>query len=484
MGIKDRCALLARLAAEPSESEWIEFKHNHASPDDIGKYISALSNSVMLAERERGYLVFGVENNTRKLLGTKMTLAEKKKGGENLINWLSRMIEPRIHMEFLDFECKGKSFAVIIIEPTYDRPVEFKSEPYIRIGENTKKLRDYPQKMRAIWLATGKRRFEDGVAYSHASEKDVFDLLDVEAYYTLTERPKERTKAQRIETIIKAGALLKNIEGSYDILNLGAILLAKDITKFPSVSNKAARVVKYSGTNRRKSEFEKQGVRGYAVGFAGMMKFTMRHLDLGQERIVDGVRITKMLPPVAVEEVVANALVHQDFTAIGVGPLVEIFDNRVEVSNPGSPLIDTERMIDERKSRNEKLASAMRELGICEERGGGLDKTLLELEAYGLPAPYFLPSKEGLRVVMFCETDFRKLNKGDRINICFYHCVIRWIEHDYMSNSSLRERFGLSKKQYQTATAVINDTIKAGKIAPADTSQAKRSAKYVPKFAS
>jgi predicted HTH transcriptional regulator len=66
---------------------------------------------------------------------------------------------------------------------------------------------------------------------------------------------------------------------------------------------------------------------------------------------------------------VANALIHQNFFITGAGPMVEIFDDRMEISNPGKSLLNAERfLVTPPKSRNETLSSLMRRLGVCEER--------------------------------------------------------------------------------------------------------------------
>ena len=93
---------------------------------------------------------------------------------------------------------------------------------------------------------------------------------------------------------------------------------------------------------------------------------------------------------VAVRELVANALIHQDFSITGAGPMVEIFEGRIEVTNPGEPLVATDRFLDSPpKSRNESLASLMRRFRICEERGSGIDKVVSQIELYQLPPPLF-----------------------------------------------------------------------------------------------
>jgi predicted HTH transcriptional regulator len=214
-----------------------------------------------------------------------------------------------------------------------------------------------------------------------------------------------------------------------------------------------------------------------------MISHMMKNLP-AEEKYIRGVRRTiSIYPEIAIREIVANALIHQDFTISGASPFIEIYSDRIEVTNPGNSLINVDRILDERRSRNEKLASTMRELGLCEERGGGLDKTLIEVELRGLPAPEFNSSKDSMRVVLFGPRTFAQMSKRERERSCFYHCVLRWIINDYMSNSSLRERFSLPPEEYQAVSAVISDAVRAGRIAPADPNQGKRNARYVPYWA-
>ncbi|MFT2215450.1 ATP-binding protein [Rhizobium giardinii] len=126
--------------------------------------------------------------------------------------------------------------------------------------------------------------------------------------------------------------------------------------------------------------------------------------------------------------------------ATGVGPVVEIYDNRIEVSNPGNSLISTDRILDERRSRNEKLAATMRSFGLCEERGGGLDKTLIEIEAEHLPAPDFISSENSMRVVLFAPKSFNNTGKctADEDHSRAGSCCHRHYTNDSASSTSQR----------------------------------------------
>ena len=177
MATSDPKALLRRLLREPRECAWLEFKHNNCDPELIGRTVSACANAAMLSDRDRAFLVWGIENKTKRKLGTAVEINSLRKGSENVTNWLSRMIEPRLMMEFLDFDDDNKKFAIIAIEPTYDRPVKFAGTEYIRIGESIKSLKEFPEHERTLWLATGRRKFENAVALTHQTSDEVMEKL-------------------------------------------------------------------------------------------------------------------------------------------------------------------------------------------------------------------------------------------------------------------------------------------------------------------
>ncbi len=187
-------SLLRRLLEEGAEREWLEFKHNNSDPEEIGRCISAAANASMLAGRDRAFIVWGIQNESKKRVGTKVRLSEIKKGNVNLANWLSQVLEPRLALEFLTFEDEGKLFSILTIDPAYDRPVRFSGTEYIRVGENIKPLRDFPEHERSLWLVTGRHKFESAIALHHQKDDDVLDKLDIDAYYRLLNEKKPATK--------------------------------------------------------------------------------------------------------------------------------------------------------------------------------------------------------------------------------------------------------------------------------------------------
>lgn len=391
------------------------------------------------------------------------------------------MISPALLMDFEDSEIDGKTFSIIKVEPTYSRPVQFMSNAYIRIGENIKKLHEFPEHERAIWIATGHRNFESALALTNQSAEQIFQLLDIDAFYKLSQEEKPQNNDEVLRRLSSGDFLMDDMEGGHHITNLGAILFARDITKFPTIASKSVRVIKYIGTDKREAGEEIEGKKGYAVGFGGLLQHVLRAVP-SNEQYINGVRTkVPVYPEIALREIIANALIHQDFVISGAAPVVEIYSNRIEIINPGHSLIQVDRIIDDRRSRNEKLALAMRHLGLCEERGGGLDKVLIEIENRRLPVFDIQPSEHSMRFVLPGPKLFGDFTKEEKLNACFWHCVLRYcITRDYMSNTTLRERFSLPPEEYQAVSAIISESIERGRIKAADPHQGNRNAKYVP----
>ena len=191
-----------------------------------------------------------------------------------------------------------------------------------------------------------------------------------------------------------------------------------------------------------------------------------------------------MFPAIAIRELAANALIHQDFSVTGAGPMVEVFDRRLEVSNPGEPLIDTTRFLDSQPhSRNESLASLMRRLNICEERGTGIDKIVQAIEARGLPAPVFETPSGSTRASLFAYKPFREMDHRERLQACYMHACLRHVTQEPMTNSSLRERFGIEVRNASTVSRILADAVDEGLIVVADPAAGPRLRRYLPFWA-
>jgi ATP-dependent DNA helicase RecG len=203
------------------------------------------------------------------------------------------------------------------------------------------------------------------------------------------------------------------------------------------------------------------------------------------EVIMDGVRMdNRAFPELAVRELVANALIHQDLSISGTGPMVELFDDRLEVTNPGVPLLDPLRFIDSApRSRNEHIGRAMRNHGICEERGSGWDKVAFEVEYHQLPPPSVEVSGESTRVSLFAPRPLSEMDRPERVRAVYQHACLCWVSHQHTTNASVRKRFGIDKRNSAQASRIIREAVEERLIVAHDPSVGPRSLRYVPFWA-
>ncbi len=458
-------SLVRELCKLPHETEWLEFKQNNADPCEIGEYLSALANAAAYNGKAFAYLVWGVEDREHRIVGTRFDPATSKKGNEPLESWLLRLLTPKIHFRFHEVLLEGLRVVLLEIGRAFRHPVRFQNEAYIRIGSVKKPLKEAPDRERALWRIFDQTPFEDLVAVEHAGADEVLRLLDYPAYFDLLELPLPANRDGILEALGGDGLITPCEASGWNITNLGAILFAKRLEDFRALRRKALRVIQYHGAGRTETMREQVIGKGYANGFEGLID-SVNGLLPTAEVIGPALRRTvPKFPPLAVRELIANALIHQDFFVTGAGPMVEIFDDRIEITNPGEPLVDTQRFVDTPpKSRNEALASLMRRFRFCEERGSGIDKVVAQIELFQLPAPLFETPEGFTRIVLFAHRSLKDMDKADRIRACYLHACLKWVLRGQMTNASLRERFGIEEKNKATASRLIREALDAGVI--------------------
>ena len=312
---------------------------------------------------------------------------------------------------------------------------------------------------------------------------EIVELLDSQTFFELLKLPYPTERAGVIDRLV-GERLIDEASGAYSVRRLGALLLAKRLNDFSDLSRKAPRVVVYTGTSKLDTRLDQTGTLGYAVGFQRLVRFIMTQLPQN-EVIEDALRKeVKLVPEIVIRELVANALIHQDFAIGGTSVMVEIYSNRVEISNPGEPVVPVERFIDGYQSRNERLADLMRRMGICEEKSSGIDRVVQAAEMYQLPAPDFRAGHRRTIVTIFGLKPFEDMDREERVRACYQHCALRWVMSELMTNQSLRERFGLPEAKAETASRIIRDTIRAQLVKAEDPeSGSKRYARYLPCWA-
>jgi ATP-dependent DNA helicase RecG len=464
---------LERWMHAPKETEHLEFKKVDSPTFDntrLYRYCVAIANE------GGGKLILGVTNKVpRVVVGT---------NSFNYPDGMKNKIFDKLHFVVEVEELKHPDGRVVIFHiPPRPRGMAYSLEGayWMRVGEELRamsddRLREIHNEGRPDWLME--------TARGGCKESDVIRLLDTQSYFDLLKLPYPATRDPVIEKFCSE-KLIINHGLTFSITNLGAILFAKKLDEFEGVYRKAVRVVVYGGANKLEtSRLIGPGIKGYAVSFESLIEFINSQLPSNE---VFGTALrteVKMFPQVAIRELVANALIHQDFNETGTCVTIDIYSDRLEISNPGVPIISPDRFIDEYQSRNEKLADLMRRFGICEEQGKGIDKVVNAAEVFQLPAPDFRVGERRTQAILFAHKDFEAMDGKDRVRACYQHCALRFLTNQKMDNQSLRERFKLPENRSETVSRIIRDAIEQGRIKPDDPANtSKRYAKYVPWWA-
>lgn len=370
--------LVKELCKLSDETGWVEFKHNNDNPYMIGQDISALANSAVIEDHSHAYMVWGIEDGTHNIVGTTIRLKQTKRGSQELENWLRYMLSKNADFEFCSLDIDNKHVELIIISKALGVPVTFEKMDYIRVGSYTKKINEFPLLQAQLWDRLRHERFEETFAIIDLSINQIVRLLNCDAYFDNLLVPTPSDLSGYAHYLEEDGIIQKLDNGLYAITNLGALLFAKKLSDFNRLSRKAVRIVQYEDNSRMSILKEETFIEGYAVGLEKIVKYIYTVLPTKEDPNSVRMITSSTFPLAAIREAVANALIHQDFFIAGSGPIIEIFTNRVEITNPGVPLIEINRIVDNPpKSRNEKLAALMRRLKMCEELGRGWDRMVI-----------------------------------------------------------------------------------------------------------
>lgn len=477
-------AIIDDLRKLPAEAPWAEFKENNPDGQMIGKLISALSNASRVADQHFAYVVWGVRDGDHVAVGTTFEPGTRRESGQPLDLWLAQRLQPAINFEFETVDYHGTRLVLLTIPAASSAPVEFDRTAFIRIGSATPRLSDHPERLRALWAKLQPYAWETGVAAQFLTGDEVLSRLDYASYFDLTAQPLPDNRTGIFDKLLADRLVQQDAGGHWNITNLGAVLFAKRLSDFsPSISRKAVRFVAYDGMSRADTVTHRQdGQRGYASGFKGLVEYIDGLLPRN-EHIGKAFREDRPLyPSIAIRELVANALIHQDMTIGGSGPLIELFADRMEITNPGQPLVSPDRFLDlPPRSRNEALASLMRRMRLCEEQGTGIDKVIFHVELHQLPPPDFRTEGDAVRTVLFAPRRFAEMTPDERIRACYQHAALRFVSGERMKNSTLCERFGIEPKNASQASVIIGQCQKAGLIRPADPAHPRSG--YVPFWA-
>jgi ATP-dependent DNA helicase RecG len=465
------------VPAEINELDWKAALSQKS--DRIAQHLSAFSNLP-----GGGFLVFGVQND-----GSLQSVEHSE--ASNIIQKLGNIARNNlahpVSIDHIITSYRDHSILLIHILENQMKPVHVRGgtiyDSYKRSAGQTVKMS--LAEVTSLVANSNSLSFEELGAMSDIREDDVLNFLDFDAFFRMASKNLPENKKAILDTLADEGLVRTHPTGAWDITNLGAILFAKDLRQFKTLKRKSVRIIVYSNTTKIDAIKEQEVERGYAAGFEGLIKYLMDQLPTN-EIIEHALREqTKMYPEKAIREFVANALIHQDLSISGMGIMIEIYTDRIEITNPGIPLVDTNRFIDTApKSRNEDMASLLRRLNICEERGSGIDRAIAAIENYQLPAPKFIREEDYTKVILYAHRQLTRMDKEDRVRACYQHCCLLYVSNQPTTNQSVRNRFNISEKNYPMASRIIQETISAGLIKYSDPEiKSKKHVTYIPYWA-
>ena len=463
MDWKERALALLKDSLEPVPSELneIDWKSGLSDKSDrLAQHISAFANHLY-----GGILVYGVNDDGSLFsLGKEQIEDIVKKLGNIAHNNLSNHIQ----IEHTVQEYNGENLLFIFIPEEQGKPVHLRGKDiyasYYRSGGQTLKMSTKQVQM-LIAKSMG-ISFEENTALDNLSQDQVLSLLDYQALYRILDKSVPKSADTILDKLSDMGYCSEK-NGSWTITNLGAILFARSLSSFPSISGREVVVRKYAGPNNRQLQHEQRGGLGYAVGFEGLIDYIM--MNTGNEVIDTSRNIEPTYPRVAIREFVANALIHQDFAIDGSPITIEIYINRLVITTPGAPLNNINRLLDlPPRSRNEKLAQSMLLLNICERRGSGVDRAIEAVEKMFLPPVKFQMLDDYTKITLFPQKSLSEMTKREKIMACYQHACLMFEDNVAINNQSIRERFGINKNQSYVASRILADAVEEKLIKPVD----------------
>lgn len=455
----------------PKEHQRLEFK-KAAQQYDTKKLCDYC---VAIANEGGGQFLLGIANDPPRPVTGSSAFPDTNDIAQKLFAWIGFRV---------DVEAVSHPDGRVVVFHVPSRPrgtaYDHDGKYLMRSGEELVPMSE--DRLRAIF-AEGKPDWLEEPSRSNLSGQDVVGLLDTQAYFELRKLAYPTTQEGVLERL-QQDRLVERDSSGFAIKRLGAILLAKRLSSFDDVARKAPRVVVYNGTSKVDTKLDQAGGMGYAAGFKNLVQFVMGQLPQN-EVIKDAIREEhKLVPDIVIRELIANALIHQDFTIGGASVMVEIYADRIEISNPGEPMVPGNRFIDGYQSRNERLADLMRRMGACEEKGSGIDKVVDTVEVFQLPAPDFTTTHNRTVAVVYGHRQFEAMTRADRTRACYQHAALKHVVRDHMTNKSMRERFGLGEEKSALVSQVIAAAIEEGLVKADETvGGSRRHARYLPFWA-
>lgn len=355
--------LLENLLAYNDEYEWLEFKENWFNKDEIGEFISAIANGAALNGKEFGFIVWGVNDKTKNVVGTTINF-DKDIDNEPYKHYLARNLSPKISFETKETIYNGKRIVVLIIPQSKSIITTFKNVGYIRIGSSKEKLSKYPEwEMRlSNTLINGFPTIVNIASPDYAQEL-TFEKLFM--YYGA------KGISLRIDTFEKT-LKLRNKDNKFNIM---AYILS-DQNEIP------IRVSVFSGIDKTAPLYSVKEFGNTCILYSmdKILEYgdAINIIQADERNRISERKDIPLFDYEAYHEAILNAFIHNKWLTLN-GPQISIFTDRIEILSHGGLAIDqdVEGFYNGTSIPvNEILASIFLQLRISERSGRGVPKII------------------------------------------------------------------------------------------------------------
>lgn len=478
---KKKCLELLEksLSPLPQELNELDWKASTCKPERMGRHLSAFANYT-----GGGYLVFGIEDGG---IIKGLTPKESELYASQIGNWSRDLVTPEVRTQIFSFEYKGKALLGVYVEEAFDKPVHKKNgsldDSYLRAGGQSRQMTR--GEVRQSMMSSRHQRFEELPASLPSTIlENWLDWFDFSEFLKRTRF--ESTAQERLFEHLFYHKLLIRVDQNFIPSNLAILTCAKDLSSFPSYERYAVRIIEYLDTTKMQAKKDLTIQLGVSLGLDLIVKQIAEALP-HSEIIQNATKIrTSAIPLIAIRELIINSIMHRDFSKTNSFITVEIFSDRIEITNPGGllPDISVDRLIDHPSiCRNEVFSDCLRKLGLAEERGSGVDNALGAIELWGLPPVIFESQRDYFKATILMPRKFNDMSKEERITAVYQHTCLNKLTGKRTTNSSLRERFKLSPDDTTKIGRLINDALEAKKIKLANPNASKRDFHYLPYWA-
>ena len=393
MSQADLVALVDRLRSEPHETEWLEFKGKACAPREIGEYFSALSNSAALKRKLRGYLVFGVENGTHRVVGTPFDPHRETYSNQALLVWLAMGLDPRVSFRVEVVEHPDGRVVLFDVEATHDRPVRFRNVAYIRVGSSKTELSKHPQMERELWSL---RTDWSALVCERAQLQDLDpDAVIMARKQFATKHPAQAGEASQWDDATYLGKAKLTIGGA--VTNAAVLLLGR-----PEAAAYLAPAVARISWLLRDEKNQEQDYEHFGTPLILQVDRVLKRIrNLTLRAMPSGTLFPKEISqydPWVIREALHNCIAHQDYGLAGRINVVET-PPAIRLTNVGSFIPGSvERVIEldapPEYYRNRFLAEAMVNLNMIDTQGGGIKRMFRAQAGRFFPLPDYDLSQE------------------------------------------------------------------------------------------